>query len=455
MKNQLQDVSSKQDFDCTGNYVQDATTPPDNFIQVDDSRFPPSNDGADADLLKKLKRMRKADKKRLARHKAAVKVGTPGRQKMTMRACVSSAGFRICAAVDANKKLVREKRRSLSELFETASNLRWSKSLDEESALRRRNKPGGGKRPYFDFEIGNRTRFKALCRLYAPFFVPAPFQYHDRGKGHGGGVSLAIRELRKALIANPWVIHLDIKDFFPSFTENGIRQLVPLLGRMAPHAMGDHLDNVVLKDAQSYESISHIISQARMGGPQGSAFSSLLSMIIVSRMTWESSLPLFNMYDNFLIVGPTKEAVLEAANTLIAKVSALPGGDFKLHEKSFGHVSDGFEFLGHDLRMNDQGKIEIEPTTTNQLLGRLEPLFVKLKAEAGKGNKPKAVRMMGEIWCLTRSWANIFRECDDAQFWLNEVKSDLEPIRQKFGITWKEMNAFRPPGATWKGWYGT
>ena len=169
-----------------------------------------------------------------------------------------------------------------------------------------------------------------------------------------GGIGRVIQATKHAILGgNLWIARLDIIKFYESFTEELLREMQPLQKNVISlFATGGHMNAVVAMD-QYYGHYDHheAISQARRGIPQGSALSGKIASSTISLLKWSAATLLFNWADDFLIVGESEAAVIEAGNTLIAKVSALPGGHFSLKLKHIGSAEDGFVFLGHRIAL--------------------------------------------------------------------------------------------------------
>jgi hypothetical protein len=437
---------------------------------VDNIAFPISPDGGDPSRIRELSRCRKRERKLKKRFRTTADGGGKSQQASRLRAFQGSRAIRICAAVDVNKKQPEKYRKCLQELFSLGT-ISWNKPVDEKSVVSAKPKSNGKFRVTHRLETGNRTINQCWFCLLKLFLKRQPFQYEFKGKGNGGGMAYAIRDVRKAILAgNVFVAHLDIKEFFANFTEEGIRKLIPLLKGVSLHAMGEHLVKVVLKDKLVSESLKDIILfEARRGGPQGSALSAILAQIIVSRLNWDSNLPLFNFADNFLILGPTKEDVTKAAIALREKVSHLIGGHFELTTKFEGHASEGFEFLGHTLTL-ENGLIATEAASYGRLMSRLEILDKQASKRLypiSDADKPgsgavkvlspailqEAFILVGRMWQLTNSWCQVFKECDDIDEVREFVRCQVEEHRKALETTWKALDDFKHPEGYWKDWY--
>ncbi len=203
---------------------------------------------------------------------------------------------------------------SLAELFAPPrAGIKWNVPSVEPVHVWAKPKSNFQYRAICDFGPKNRTMHYALRKIREVYFVPRPFQY-DVGREEGYGLSRAIKRVKSELLeGNVWAATLDIKSFHPSFEEKELYEILLLPKKVIANiAVGTHL-NIILSDTVPWAITDIIMDQARRGGPQGSALSPLIGSMIISRLNWSSALPMFNWVDNFLILGPTKEAVTAAA----------------------------------------------------------------------------------------------------------------------------------------------
>jgi len=311
-------------------------------------KFPASVDGADVDRVRLLEECSRKYGRLSERMRMAAKSHDATRQMAVAREWEKSWAARVWAGVEVNARLSPQNRLTLQTAMGLTEELYLNRRPNEIVIARQKPKANGGFRTYCEFGFQHRVLHQLMRTLYLPFLVPKPFQYEFRRKGKFAGISLAIKEIRDAILGGyVWFAHLDIDAYFPSFKEQEQHLIVPGLRRVTLHNTGGHL-NIVPKGPKL--SLSTISSDAHRGAPQGSALSALLAAIVISRLEWKCECLLFNWADNFLILGQSKIAVEMATKALKAQVAGLPGGDFSLSAIETGRARDGFVFLGHSIR---------------------------------------------------------------------------------------------------------
>ncbi len=365
-----------------------------------------------------------------------------------------SKALLVVAAVDAEKKKWVRTRHPLAELMGTAAGGSWYHKPEELVPVRAKGKSKPGFRVCCEFGPRYRMRHEALRAIYTPSLKPAPFQYDA---GNKAGVPHAIKDI-KAAIANGyvWAVSLDIEGFFQHFTKEGLVELLQLQEKVVTnYALGINLQ---CKPCVSpLASLAEIIFQARRGGPQGSAFSSLLALMIISHLKWEGTALLFNWADNFLILAKTKEGAEKASIALISKTGALPGGHFTLKVEQKRHVTAGIRFLGHNLILKG-AILRVTPARPEEFIAALTKLDNQIQAYVFgtkknlPGAKERATDLLGDAWLLIRSWESFFRECDPvviAEYtdWARAaLKMDwFVPLK----MTPCKIEAYQNPEVTW------
>ena len=421
---------------------------------VENCQFPASVGTAadEQDRLRKLRRFRRRERKLLGRHHRGVAGHNHAAEKKAIRACQASSNFRICAGLDANKRLPFGRRKSLAAIFEIGGKGTWNSVPDEPVRVKSEPKRSGGVRPLCDFGIRNRMMQHAIRKLIAPGFEPKPFQYGLEGKGNG--VAHAIADAKTAvLVGNVWAARLDIKDFFPSFQAGELTKLFPLLKKVVRlFSVGNHMMMLVPPNTNDGD---YILSQAHRGGPQGSALSPLIGSTIIAQLVWNGNLILINYVDDFLILGPSETVVREAAAALIDKVSSLPGGQFSLQLKDVRHAEDRFFFLGHAIHLTT-GKIEITPAFPDDFYEPFHAMEMELQhLTFGLDPRPldakkRAFRIIGDMCVFARSWTGAFKACDEMDEELSAILVGLEPYRAAIGCTWEEIDAYQSQDARWR-----
>jgi len=401
-------------------------------------------------LLRRLGQFRKRERKLLTRLSRANAGKSIYARRKAMRECQGSIAYRICSAVDANKKLPGKRRICLADLFEVADKLSWNVPTNEPVRVRGKTKLSGGERAICNPAIRNRTMDEALAKVLTVNFKPKPFQYEYGGKG---GISQAIKDIASAVgHGYVWAARLDVHRCFESFDGEALYKWLPLRRSVIDaHVVGDHMNVVVTSTSLS---IDEMIDQACRGVPQGSALSPKIAGMSVATLDWTSDLPLFNWVDDFLILGTTEEAVIEAAHTLIAKVSALPGGKFDLKLKSVCEANDGIVFLGHRIQIFED-QVEISPAFLDDFYGPLvaaELLIcpsLYLPSFTPKLSKKEIFIVVADMWVFAKSWAQAFSACDDIDDYLLSVEQSVKGHLHALGLTFEALDGYKNFDAEW------
>ena len=152
--------------------------------------------------------------------------------------------------------------------------------------------------------------------------------------------------------------------------------------------------------------------------------------------------------------------VRKAADALVAKISALPGGQFSLILKSLSDVrNDTIVFLGHAIEMVE-GVVNASPAYPDDLFeplsdqdDRLALRVFGIKPLLSPLEKQHSVALLGDMWVLAKSWGAAFKACDDVEDWLSVVSVGLEPYLKPLGCTWEQLEAYRNKHAKWNRHY--
>ncbi|MCE8006166.1 reverse transcriptase domain-containing protein [Aestuariivita sp.] len=270
-----------------------------------------------------------------------------------------------------------------------------------------------GYRTIFSFGDRHRVAQRLLANVIQAHTTKQRFQLFD------AGVPKAItRALSLIKAGNVWLAHLDIKDFYPSFTIKGLSTFVPLPQTVVEAALTGR--NMVLECALLPEGLSplYLIEEARRGLPQGASSSPAISHLCVSQLVLDVATleHLFNYADDFLLVATTQAELEHRIAALMDAVGNLPGGQFELSFKCATHVSEGVDFLGHHLVMRD-GVPVAEPTEANmmRLFKRLHEIDERFGVYNHTGEQvcPDAVlQSCADKFALYEGWRAAFQACD-------------------------------------------
>lgn len=269
-----------------------------------------------------------------------------------------------------------------------------------------------GFRAIFSFGDRHRVGQRMLANLIEIHTFKRSYQHFD------DGVPKAIKRVLAQIDSGQvWLAHLDIKDFFPSFTIEGLTDFLPLPQAVVEAALTGR--NMVLECASLPQGLSpqHFTEEARRGLPQGAASSPAISHLCVSQLALDVAIleHLFNYEDDFLILAKTKAELESRIGALTDAVGNLPGGQFELSVKTVAHASEGLDFLGHGLfSRNDQARAEPSVGNTMRLAKRLHEIDEKHKAFSnlsGKIGKSALLHSCADKFAVISGWKAAFASC--------------------------------------------
>lgn len=309
-----------------------------------------------------------------------------------------------------------------------------------------------GYRAIFTFGDRHKVGHRLLADVIEAQTFTRRFQLFDVGVPKAIG-----RVLAKIDEGNIWLAHLDIRNFFPSFTMDGLTQFLPLPTAAVETALTGR--NMVLRTAPlpwSYPYCpSHLIEEARRGLPQGAASSPAVSHLCVAQL----ALPaadlelLFNYEDDFLVLAMTEAELKARITRLTEAVGNLPGGHFTLSVKTIASAKDGLDFLGHRLLVR-KGKAVAEPSDLNadRLAARLNQIEEGAGIHDPATSSPLSVRMQvyADQLAVLAGWKAAFAICDKASEnwrWAVGEENTITAMLSTMGIAPHELP---PPTASAK-----
>jgi hypothetical protein len=403
----------------------------------------------------KLEIARAATKARTSDLLKSVKAGDTVAQAELSEMLLYGEDARLVSAFAANKKLKPERRQTIERCLSVPSLLNFGQPLPELVNVYPKSKKSGGVRMIHNFGLLHRTSQHVVARVMSAYYKPRWFQYTQRG------THAAIKEAKAYLAAgHVHLARLDITDFYPSFEFEKLVNELPLppevvenvvVGRHMKVEMDQEFINHI-NMASLPHSINDLLLQARLGIPQGSACSPIVSSYCVSRLIWTmwfptmSPEPLINYADDFLLPSSSEKLLDKAAGALTKAMAYLPGGHFELKPEVKGDAADGFDFLGHDFQIVD-GKLTTSPTQSNreafwETLVRLQDKFFKLIGPlcvVKDCNKLEALKVLAHMMAVGNGWLSAFGECDDLKSEILMLLNDLNDGCAMLGITPAEL----------------
>lgn len=204
-----------------------------------------------------------------------------------------------------------------------------------------------------------------------------------------------------------------------------------------------------------------LTEKVRQSLPQGLPVAPLIAEIIISKLVWKNppGVKLINFMDNFILLGKSEAAVIEAANTLSAAVSALAGGSFSLKPAPVVHTTAGAEFLGHDFQMVD-GQLLVRPSLSavNECARMMEHYEEELSTLFSYQKEllvpmEDVLIVAGKMRAYLTSWAAAFSECDEMEEWKAAFAITMQECLGVLGVSDEKIKAYYDADAEFI-WHG-
>jgi RNA-directed DNA polymerase len=211
--------------------------------------------------------------------------------------------------------------------------------------------------------------------------------------------------------ANPqWILEADIKSCFDRISQDWLLNHVSM-------------DRVILKKwLTSGYMEKHVLHETTEGTPQGGIISPALANCALDgleRLLKEeyptgtrlksvgNKKPCVNLIryaDDFVITGRTKELLEEEVKPLVEHFLQERGLELSSTKTVITHVTNGFDFLGQNVRRYPSGKLLIKPSKKN-IKAFLDGVRRTIKAALGMS----AADLIKELNPQIRGWANYHR----------------------------------------------
>jgi len=354
----------------------------------------------------------------------------------------------LVALFEDNARQPFQDRLSLEQLIALANQYDIPKDLDEPAKMWTKKKSSGtGERIICAFGPVARAAQRMGVKLLRTTYLPQEFQFTHLGSAKK--VQLAMSLIKEKGYTH--VAEIDIKDFFPSFTEEELIAALPLPTEAVKHiVMANSAD---WTPCYTYTSHSYIISPP--GIPQGSASSAEVAHWCVAQMKIAKveGVEVINHADNFFIFAKSQPLMEKASKALSSGIAGLPGGEFNGKIEQAGEVAKGFRMLGCWVSVDKKGEIVVNPTETNwnKMKNRVRLQKMRLHSlltAATLDDDPK-LRMQGlqdylRLESICQGWMQAFKFCGphmkDVE---NEHAFDLALICHIYDITQEELQPLK------------
>ena len=410
--------------------------------------FPISDAGlaAEQKAIAELEKCMKREKKRFSRLKTAP-TPTAFKQRahdfLASPACRFAALFRQASALHEANRLPLTIYQSLIPAFSPMH------PIIEDVVYWDEPKSNGGTRRIHDFGPMNRAAQHMVMRVISACFKPKPYQYSVAGRG----VHTAIQRARAAVDAG--YVHikkLDVRDFFGSFSRDGLYELLPL-----PKAV---IDNVVMPDNQK---LKHVKGDKKAGKaktattgkvlttdisplpsqpvlPQGSLHAPMLAEFVVSNLSIDgkSDVVIIIFVDDILIMAKTEHALAAATYALRSAYGASPAGDFhfKVSEET---LFTGTDFLGYRLKHWPGGKLSAHPSADNIAVFKAKhkqhTTSITKIAKHSSANLTSLKKAIADYYIFMRSWIAAFSAANGYDEMAVEAQSRLVKMCRKHDVS--------------------
>lgn len=379
-------------------------------------------------LRREIRRAKKRENELRKDYKKAVDHGSMADQRKQASRYLRSAHTRKVAVLRANAKLKLKYRAPLKQCMKIAKAMKAHKPSGEHVKVRFKPKGSGGTRPICRFGVRNKALQCLVEPIIATSFKPKPWQFSFKGM-HAAIKSVISLQPEKEM----WTATLDIKEFFPNCTLPVVKSVTRSISKGARENVL-LVEKLVLRHMDGSPLYGNYLFQARRGIAQGSVVSPLVAATVVSQLNPKLSdgVHLFGYADDFLLVASDKDAMETAILALSASVDAIPGGQLSLKLKEFCQFTDGIEFLGHYLKV-ENGEWDIAPSKSalDRMGQNLDELTVRARKAiqgwlvSGSATLDKVVlESIGAVVSFQLSWLSAFSCCDPN--FLKEIKTDFD-----------------------------
>jgi RNA-directed DNA polymerase len=202
-----------------------------------------------------------------------------------------------------------------------------------------------------------------------------------------------------------YILDADIKACFDNISHEWILANAPMdKTTLAKWLKAGYLYQQVWNETEAGTPQGGIISPAIMNLTLDGLERELLKSFPQGRRSRQSYKVNFVRYcDDFIITGSTKELLEDKVKPLVEEFLKERGLELSQEKTRISHISDGFDFLGKNIRKY-KGKLFIKPSTKN-----VKSILSKI-GETIKGNLHTPVeQLIGKLNPIIKGWANHHR----------------------------------------------
>jgi RNA-directed DNA polymerase len=223
-------------------------------------------------------------------------------------------------------------------------------------------------------------------------------------------------------ISPQWVLEGDIKACFDKISHEWLEK----------HVM---MDRTVLKQwLKAGYMEGDIFNATEEGTPQGGIASPTLANIALDgleKLVQQSvgngeSVHFVRYADDFICTAKSKETLEIKVQPAIINFLKERGLELSLEKTKITHITDGFDFLGFNVRKYD-GKLLIKPSASS-----VKKFTESLRETIQKGGNLPTASLIGKLNSKIRGWTNYYRGCV-----AKEIFSDIDKVI--FETIWKML----------------
>ena len=212
-------------------------------------------------------------------------------------------------------------------------------------------------------------------------------------------ITMTFMSLSKKVSAQ-WILEADIKACFDRISHDWLLENIPLpQGILRQWLKAGYMESSTLHDTEE-------------GTPQGGIISPILcnmtldgleDLVIKGRNKKRPKLNIIRYADDFIVTGATPEVLLDEIKPNLEKFLAERGLTLSEEKTKMSHISDGFNFLGFNVRKYNQ-KLLIQPED-----GKAQTLIDKVRIFLNNHRGIPFHVLLLKLNSIIRGWAHAYR----------------------------------------------
>ena len=206
-----------------------------------------------------------------------------------------------------------------------------------------------------------------------------------------------------------WILEADIKSCFDTISHEWLLANVPL-------------DKAILRKWLTAGYVEKQVLRATTEGtPQGGIISPLLANFALDGLEQRlrekfprqgrgsekgraAGVHLVRYADDFIITGKTKELLEETVKPIVEDFLSVRGMRLSAEKTRITHVTEGFDFLGQNVRKYENGKLLIKPSKKN-----IKTFLAKIRKVVKQAESYRTAELIQHLNPKIRGWANYHR----------------------------------------------